>query len=231
MVIIMLFVGSLAFAGEKVVYTVKAGDTLGELMFTWKVQGINIKEIHQWNQNLGTQVDVGQQIIYYLPDRPVSQKLSAEEVKEIVDETIAAQKSKGEEKESNFTLMLAVGFGLFCMVALVAFALYMKSKKQPVVEGQPKTVVTAKQDRKFFAPVEEDGVYEAEIEYNAELNRYYIPFCHINGGERMWEKNEGDARRTVKKCWRQSQKYGDQINKLMAEKDKKKKKIREIKKA
>lgn len=230
MFMIMLLVGSLAFAGEKVVYTVKAGDTVSQLMCTWNSQGYEVKKVFMWNPDLGSQVKIGQKIVLYLPDQPVV-KINAEEVKKIVDETIAAQKRKEEKKESNFNLMLAIGFGLFCMVALVAFALYMKSKNQPSVKAQKETAKAEPQpaiNTIFFVPVEENGLYEAEIEYNAELNRYFIPFRHINGGDRMYEKSEGDARRTVKKCWRQREKYGDQIDKLMAEKEENKKKIRQI---
>lgn len=227
----MLLVSSLAFAGEKVVYTVKAGDTLGELMFTWKVQGIDIKEIHQWNQNLGTQVAVGQQIIYCLPDRPVA-KITSEEAIKQVEEAIATLKDaqkivkemdeernnrikKQQEERINNIIVYAV---LFVLIVIMLF--FLRNKKQPAVKAQKETAKAEPQpvtDRIFFVPVEENGLYEAEVEYNAELDRYFIPFCHKNGGDRIWKNKEGDARRNVQQCWRQKNKYGDQIDKLMVE--------------
>ncbi|MBI4779631.1 LysM peptidoglycan-binding domain-containing protein [Candidatus Falkowbacteria bacterium] len=89
-----MVMASLAFAGDKVVYTVKKGDTLGQLMYAWRVQGIEIDKLYSWNPDLGTQVKIGQEIVYYLPDRSDQnrqdvEKMSEQEVKKIVKETIA----------------------------------------------------------------------------------------------------------------------------------------------
>ncbi len=236
MVMIMLLVGSLAFAGEKVIYTVKVGDTLGELMYTWKVQGINIKEIHQWNPNLGTQVVVGQKIVYYLSDRPIA-KLTPEEAKKQVAEAIATLKDaqkivkemdedrkdriKKQQEERRDNLIV---FAILAII-IIAIVFFLRDKKQASVQAEQKNEVSQTvTDKKFFVPVEENGIFEAEIEYNAELDRYFIPFCHKNGGDRIWKEKEGEAKANVRQCWRRKDKYGDQVDKLIAEG-----KIRQIK--
>lgn len=90
--VVVLAMASLAIAGDKMIYTVKQGDTLGELMYSWRVQGIEINKLYSWNPELGTQVKIGQEIVYYLPDRPEQQdakKMSEQDVKKIVKETLA----------------------------------------------------------------------------------------------------------------------------------------------
>ena len=59
---------SAAQALEEKVYVVKDKDTLGELTFAWRKQGIEVSRIHEWNPGLGTQLEVGQKILYYLPE-------------------------------------------------------------------------------------------------------------------------------------------------------------------
>jgi len=101
-----------ATAGDRVVYTVKKGDTLGELMYTWRVQGVEIEKLYSWNSNLGTQVKVGQEIIYYLPDRPETKKLSEQEVKKVVAEVMAQTKGAQESKKDRALYLLSLAWVL-----------------------------------------------------------------------------------------------------------------------
>src|SRR3989338_1638349 len=92
---------SLALAGERVVYIVKKGDTLGELMYSWHAQGVEIKKLFLWNQDLGTQIRIGQNVIYYLPDSPEIQarELDKAEIKNIVAETLAQIELKAPSRQ------------------------------------------------------------------------------------------------------------------------------------
>ncbi|MBI2459467.1 MAG: LysM peptidoglycan-binding domain-containing protein [Parcubacteria group bacterium] len=131
-----LVLASLAIAGDKVVYTVKNGDTLGELMYVWRVQGVEIEKLYGWNPGLGTQIKVGQEIVYYLPDRPDQQdvkKMSEQEVKKIVAETIARIATVKAEpavaKTSVSTTAMIVGFIVMALI-LSAFILSLKRRRR-----------------------------------------------------------------------------------------------------
>jgi len=208
---------SMAMAVDKVVYTVKRGDTLGELMYAWKVQGIEIEKLYSWNPSLGTQVKIGQEIVYYLPDRlSVNAQLSEQEIKKVVEDTISQVRAKeqGTSKANQVLSLLALCAGIaLAVVSLVLLIVLLVRTRTGKVKTQSQAV-----GNKVTIELGENGLYETDIEFDPAIDRWLTPFCHINGGERMQEKSEGDAKRTVRKCWRQTEKYGEQINKLLAEK-------------
>jgi len=237
MVMFMLFVGSLvAYAGQKVVYTVKWGDTYSELMFRWGRQGIEIEKMDIWNPSVGNRVKAGQEIIYYLPDRPSIQKLSDEQIKKIINKavdnavakTIEAKKSQDKKQEDrDFKMACVVSIALLIVIVI----LILVSKKQPKGKKEHKEAAADEQQERQIATIklEANGLlktdHETDIEFDPVNNRWLTPFCHLEGKqERMYAETRGEARRSAQKCWKNTIKYGDQIKKLIAEK-----KIREIK--
>jgi len=49
-------------------YVVNPGDTLGQIQFALKGQGVDVSRLTEWNPGLGTQVKVGQIIRYMVPE-------------------------------------------------------------------------------------------------------------------------------------------------------------------
>ncbi|MDD4271410.1 MAG: hypothetical protein PHF50_01250 [Patescibacteria group bacterium] len=222
--VVILLISFNATAGEKVVYTIKKGDTLGELMYTWRVQGVDINKLHIWNADLGTQVKVGQKITYFLPESTDVKKLTDQEIQKVVAETIArmekskepsaAQKApKQQQVEPIFPKYVQV-FGSV-VLALIFVALlvnaYYSSKK-----AKSQTQAPAAKKR-VTIPLEKNGLFETEIEWDEATGRWLTPFRHLSGGDRMWGKDEGSARRSAQKCWRDAVTYNEQIGELIAQ--------------
>ena len=209
---------SMAMAVDKVVYTVKRGDTLGELMYAWKVQGIEIEKLYSWNPSLGTQVKIGQEIVYYLPDRlSVNAQLSEQEIKKVVEDTISQVRAKeqGTSKANQVLSLLALCAGIALAVVLLVLLIVLLVRTRT---GKVKTQSQAV-GNKVTIELGKNGLYETDIEFDPATSRWYIPFHHLEGEkERIWAKSEGDARRSAQKCWRQTDKYGEQIDKLLADK-------------
>lgn len=194
------------------IYTVKRGDTLGELMFAWKVQGIEIEKLYSWNLGLGTQIKIGQEIIYYLPERPGERvKLNEQEIKKVVEATIEARAKEppsipGNSKTGQALNLLLVSAVIAVIILAVAISLALLLRRRGGRKTNPEVVAIE---------LEGKGLYVTDIELDPATGKWFTPFRHINGGDRMWGKTEGDARRSAQKCWRETEKYGDQIQKLI----------------
>lgn len=186
MLICCVFFVSLAIAGEKVVYTVKKGDTLGELMYAWRVQGVEIGKLYSWNQNLGTQIKIGQEIIYNLPDRPEVKRLSEQEVKKIVSETmtqIEKAKVPAVVPKTGNILFLFFAFAVILLLVFLGSVLLLRQliqrirqrknitpNKNKIIELDkfPKTqlssvsvgIVIKGQKYKFYPEVAKDGRFK-----------------------------------------------------------------------
>jgi len=150
---------SMAMAADKVVYTVKRGDTLGELMYAWKVQGIEIEKLYSWNPSLGTQVKIGQEIVYYLPDRlSVNAQLSEQEIKKVVEDTISQVRAKeqGTSKANQVLSLLALCAGIaLAVVSLVLLIVLLVRTRTGKVKTQSQAV-----GNKVTIELGKNGLYE-----------------------------------------------------------------------
>jgi hypothetical protein len=72
-------------------YVVKGGDTLGDIIWTLRAQGIDVTKLGEWNPGLGTQVMEKQKITYYVPEikKPAPQ-ISKAEMEQAVNQAVAA---------------------------------------------------------------------------------------------------------------------------------------------
>jgi len=209
---------SLAIAGDKVVYTVKPGDTLGELMYTWRVQGVEINKLHVWNADLGTQVKVGQKIAYYLSNRADVKKLTDQEIQRVVAETMArmekpkepapVQATKQEEilNEKNQVVLFVVVMVVFLMI-LAFFVL--RSIIKPKVQAPFKPIVFADLTKE-----EEIEGYLVRIRFVASENKWCSPFRNAHG-DQIFADTKSRIIGSVSRCLK-SQKFSDQLQKLLA---------------
>lgn len=131
-----------------------------------------------------------------------------------------------QEKNNKLTVLLFVIAGAIAILLFV-FGRQLFAKQESNQETKP-VEVKAKKSFAKFVPLEENGVYEAQIEYDAETDRWFTPFRNTNNGERIYAENENRAKKSVQRCWKNREKFGEQIDKLLSEKDDNKKKIRQI---
>ena len=94
----LAFFCTASYATERKVYIVHKGDTLGEIMFTLKTQGVDIRKLHDWNPDLGTQVTIGEEISYFIPDTPPP-PASRDEVENAVNRAIGEIGKLSERNE------------------------------------------------------------------------------------------------------------------------------------
>jgi len=218
-VVLLLLLAFYATAADRVVYTVKKGDTLGELMFTWKVQSVEVEKLFTWNPGLGTQVKIGQEIVYYLPDRSEAKmKLSEQEIKKVVEATMSqiqakapASIPKNSKKGQALQLIwisVLIAVVVIIVTVLIAFSLRRSKRKTSNETAKKTTVVTI--------ALGDNGLYVTDLEFDPATGRWLTPFRHLSGGDRMWGKAEGEARRSARKCWQNTAEYGDQIQKLIS---------------
>lgn len=191
-IIVMVIFGcllwvSLAIAGEKVIYVVKRGDTLGELMYVWQSrQGVDVKKIFIWNPSLGTQIQIGQKIIYYLPDQTVTRKLTEDELRNVVAETMSQiAKEAAKVPTESFVgkmwryLILSFIIAVAVLIPSIGIPLYFRSKSKKAEKVKAEAMTEAEKKAKaeidFVEQVTIDG-YSLEIRYMAEMDRWYSPF-------------------------------------------------------
>ena len=215
-----------ATAGDRVVYTVKNGDTLGELMYTWRVQGVEIEKLYSWNSNLGTQVKVGQEIIYYLPDRPETKKLSEQEVKKVVAEVMAQTKGAQESKKDRalYLLSLSVGIAVVTILSSLIISLLWRNRRK---DRAGKKVATHSRQRKVL---ETDDPNLKEVEcfgYITKVRRvqrddewvWELPFRNIltdeSLGEKIWNENFRKLLSSLARCLEPGSKFESQIPGLL----------------
>jgi hypothetical protein len=65
-------VAATANAGEWRVWKVQPGETLGEIVWALNQEKppVDTSRLHVWNPGLGTRVNAGQELVYYVPDPP-----------------------------------------------------------------------------------------------------------------------------------------------------------------
>lgn len=212
---------SLAIAGEKVIYTVKRGDTLGELMYVWRVQGVEIEKLYSWNSNLGTQLKIGQKIIYYLSDRQGAEKMSEKEVKKIVADIMSymeaeAAKTLAPAKKSLWRQVLEIL--LLCLsitivvVALLALVFFQRERIKKMKKAKIKTQNPPIEPTP--APLKEIATIGCYIMSIATVGgKWYSPFKN-GDGSRIYANTKAEIIRSTARCLK-NEKFSEQLKKLL----------------
>jgi hypothetical protein len=132
--LMMAFAGMVWGESVQKQYVVKSGDTLGDIIWTLRAQGIDVTKLGEWNPGLGTQVTLNQKIIYYVPEAHVpAAQVSKTEMEQAVQQAvdkIAQRYEKAEKEKSNATLREresgnAKWLFIFCIAVLVIAAIVL----------------------------------------------------------------------------------------------------------
>ena len=128
------FVASTVSASGPVreVYVVKRGDTLGQIIFTLRKEGIDVENLHVWNPDLGTQVKTGEAIVYYRPERPLP-PATDEEVRAEADRMVSHMRTT-ETAIVTKTLFGLTGLGLLVLLGIIARWAYQRQRAKPKFE-------------------------------------------------------------------------------------------------
>jgi hypothetical protein len=119
----LLFLGaiSLSWGAVKKEYTVKSGDTLGNIIWTLRAQGIDVKQLGAWNPDLGTRLATGQKIAYYEPDVPVRvPQISKAEVEQAISNAVNEILRRQEQKTNRENESQTAKFLFFTFIAALA---------------------------------------------------------------------------------------------------------------
>jgi hypothetical protein len=151
---------SAAEAQERKEYIVKRGDTLGEIVFTLRSEGVNVTRLHEWNPDLSTQVQIGQKIIFFTPTIQSPVAVSKEQARLDTEKVIAALKAEMEgikkdtERRENAAGVMTYLVPTSIFTILLAVVFIVKMKKQPARE-EPiavKATEPEKQDVQLIDP-------------------------------------------------------------------------------
>lgn len=116
-----------AQAGRRMVFVVRKGDTLGQIVFLLRAEGINVYKLHEWNPRLGTQVQAGEKIFYFAPKKPLP-PVSQKQIREIaakVTKDIGAKVVQQERADVRRAVLWAVvGCLALFLMAVVGKTLY-----------------------------------------------------------------------------------------------------------
>jgi hypothetical protein len=121
-------------------YVVKPGDTLGEIVFTLRAEGIDVKQLQGWNPRLGTQIQAGDHIVYFTPEAPLSQASEAKQ--QDAEATLRDITERTKRVESNEASMKIIGYGIVVILMIILCALgaglmFRKNRLRVLSVSQP----------------------------------------------------------------------------------------------
>jgi hypothetical protein len=136
---LLLFLSaSASFAGERKEYTVKRGDTLGQIIYMLGKEHVDVTKIHDWNPDLGTQVQEDQVVVYYTPDNP-SPVVTREQAEAIATESAKraveardAQNPVPQSSAPKVEIGIWVAVGLFVVGAVIYVSRRRRKVPQPI---------------------------------------------------------------------------------------------------
>jgi LysM domain len=159
------------------VYVVKSGDTLGDIVWTLRAQGISVTRIGEWNPELGTRVVVGQKIAYYLPEvqvpTPQISKADMEKVVRVAIDAIAnrvdaaeKQRTDTTRRESEKVRRLAyAGIAVAVLIVAIAFGVFRRRASRKSTELVLAKIIPIRSFSKMLDGIPVDPTL-------AQLNKY-----------------------------------------------------------
>lgn len=144
---------------EKKVLIVRVGDTLSDIVWTLKMQGIEVSKLQEWNPGLGTQVQLGQEIVYYIPavEPPVVNVQNVTNVKNVYVQLPA------EKVEPAFKPEFSVSYVLALLPLICLWFFYRRLRKNRVKEASDlRRVYLRHQDQDYIIEVKVGEIKEGE---------------------------------------------------------------------